>query len=63
MGSYIVYADNIHDDTEAVQAYYDGKDVYYSDGTKFQGITDGSKIKGRIKISKTIRIGRPHEAS
>ena len=50
----VLYRDGIHDDTEALQAVFDGKPVVWADS----GETVGDEIEGHFLISRTIELGR-----
>ena len=43
----ILHGDGVHDDSEALQAWIDGKDMYYADGTRV-----GTVISGRTLLIK-----------
>ena len=40
---YIIYMDGLHDDTEALQAAYDGKEVRYPDGSIYS-LSDNEQL-------------------
>lgn len=46
-----LYGDGVHDDTEAVQAFIDGKDVFYPDGEKV-----GNDLSGTFRLTGPIRM-------
>ena len=51
---YILYADGEHDDTEALQAYIDGKPVYFRDGER----ADLTRRGGMFSVSDTLYLRR-----
>lgn len=55
--AYTLYADGVHDDADALQAWLDGEDVYYANGEKV-----GSHLKGKtFLIRSSIDItSHPH---
>jgi len=59
-----VYGDGVRDDTDALQAFFDGKaDLIHDDGTEFKGCRNlisgdfGGQCKN-YKITKALHIGR-----
>ena len=48
----VLWGDGIHDDTEAFQAWHDGKAVYWADGS---GLVDGPPVARYYRISRPIR--------
>jgi hypothetical protein len=55
----ILHADGVHDDSEALQAWIDGKDIYYADGTRVGTIISGKTLLIKQSIfmrSKEYRL-------
>ena len=54
MKTMTVYGDGAHDDTEAIQAYFNGEaELFFPDGRKFGGMDS----RGIFLVSKTIVAG------
>lgn len=49
----ILYGDGKHDDTQALQAWVDGKDVYTKDGNK---VSKSYLPSGEYKVSSTVIV-------
>lgn len=55
----ILYGDGIHDDTEAYQAWLDGKLVYWPNGVRVNNVFVGPMGQPTFLITNTLTVEGP----